>query len=128
MVEESVLGVAEHHTVFIRRLDALRVHYATTRRGKVFHPTFPRPMDVIREGEERITGTGHIIELGCPLLTIVFSQRRRDALEQSLPLSLLTALEHLTTDIKVDCVGFVGALDTLVERECENLGMVAEPP
>lgn len=41
---------------------------------------------------------------------------------------LLAALKHLAADVEVDGVRLLCAFNSFLERECEDLGMVTEPP
>ena len=54
VVKETQAGVRKDHIVFIRSLDALRVHDTAAGGGQVLDAASERPVNVIGEGEERI--------------------------------------------------------------------------
>ena len=129
LVMEKPQGrVSENYSVLVRRLDAFLVHDASGRRGKVPRAALLRAMHVVREREERITGARHAVELARMIRALLGAKRRRDLLEQALPLCLLAALEHLAADEEVDRVRLVGALDALLERQREDARVVSQPP
>src|SRR5712675_2276346 len=127
-MEKPQWRVSENDSVLVRRLDALLVHDASRRRGEVPHATFLRAMHVIREREERVTGTRHAIELPRVVRALLRGERRRDFLEQALPLNLLAALEYLAPDEEVDRVRLVRALNPFLERQREHARVVSQPP
>ena len=93
MVEQPQRGMCKDHPMLIRRLDTFRVHHTSTWRSEVLHPTLPRPVDIIREGEERVTRTCDAIQLLSPFLLLLNAQRLDLALKQTLPVLLLASLE-----------------------------------
>lgn len=127
-MEQSQGGMGEHHIMFIRRLDALRIHHASTRRRQITNTALPRPMDVIREGEERVARTTNTVQLRCPLCPLLRSEGRRHGLEVTFPLCLLPTIELLTTYEKIDGVGFLCSLDAFLEGERKDAGVMAKPP
>ena len=127
-MEKAQGRVSENDPVLVRRLDAFLVHDASGRRGKVPNAALLRAVHVVRKREERVAGARHAVELPRVVRALLRVERRRDLLEQALPLRLLAALEHLAPDEEVDRVRLVRALDALFERQREDARVVAQPP
>jgi hypothetical protein len=128
VVEKPQQRVNENYSVLIRRLDAFLVHDTSRRRCEIPNTTFLRAMHVVREREKRITRTCYTVELSRVVRTLLGTERRRDLLEQAVPLLFLAALENLASDKEVDRVRFFGALDSFLEWERKNARVVAQPP
>ena len=127
-MEEPQGSVSKDHSMLISSLDALRIHNTSARRSQVLDTALPGTVDVIREGEERVTRARNAVQLGSPLLLGLLAQRLNGSLEQALPVRLLTALQNLAADVEVDGVGLFSSLDSLLERKSKDLWVVAEPP
>lgn len=128
VVEKPQRRVNENYSVLVRRLDAFLVHDTSRRRGEIPNTTLLRAMHVVREREKRIARTRHTVELSRVVRTLLRAERRRDLLEQAVPLLFLTALENLASNKEVDRVRFFGALDSFLEWERKNARVVAQPP
>jgi hypothetical protein len=127
-MEKPQRRVSENDSVLVRRLDALLVHDTPRRRGEIPNAALLHAMHVIREREERVTRACHAVKPPRVLRALLGAERRRDRVEQALPLRLLAALEHLAADEEVDRVRLLGALDALLERQREDARVVAQPP
>ena len=127
-MEKPQRRVSEKHSVLVRRLDAFLVHDTSGRRSEIPNAALPCAMYVVPKREERIARTRHAVELPRMVRALLCAERRRDRLEEALPLCFLTALEHLASDEKVDRIRLVGTLDALLEREREDARVVAQPP
>lgn len=127
-MEQPQRGVRKHHTMLIRCLDTFFVHDTSTRRCQILDPTLPGPVHIVWEGEECITRAAHTIQLGRPLCPLLCRQRRRHYIKLTLPLSLLSTLEQLTANEKINRIGFFCTLDAFFEREGEDTRVVTEPP
>jgi hypothetical protein len=127
-MEKPQWRVSENDSVLVCHLDALLVHDASRRCGEVPHATLLHAMHVVREREERITGTGHAVELSRVVRALLHAERRRDLLEQAFPLRLLSTLEHLASDEEVDRICLFRALHPLLERQREHARVVPQPP
>lgn len=77
VVEQPQRCVREYHIMLIRCFDALCIHHAPSRRGKVLHSTPPRTMHVVGEREECITRTRYAIKLGSMLLALLRTEWSR---------------------------------------------------
>lgn len=120
--------MTKHDPVFIRRLDTLGVHHTSARRSEIPHPALPRPVNVVSKREERIARARHPIQLACPRLSLLLTQRLRHGHELVFPLCLLTTLKDLSAHEQVDRVRFLGAFDAFLEREREDARVMTEPP
>ena len=120
--------MSENNPVLICRFDTLFVHDAPRGRSEIPNATLPRAMHVVWEWEEGVAGAGHAIELPRVVCTLLGAERRRDLVEQALPVRLFAALQHFAANKKVYRVCLVRALDSFLERECENARVVAQPP
>jgi hypothetical protein len=128
VVEQPQRSVSEHDVMLVRCLDTFSIHNTSARSSEVSDTALPRPMNVIREGEERVTGASHIIQLCLPLSFLLLAQALRNGIEQTFPLRLLATFELLTGDEQVDSVRLVCAFDTLFEWEGKHTWVIAEPP
>lgn len=127
-MEQPEVRVREHNIMLIRSLDTFGIHHASTGRSKVLHPAPERTVDIIWEGEERVARACDAAQLLGMVPLFLLRERLRYALEQTLPLLLLSTLENFTTNKKIDGVSLLSALDALLEWQCEHAGMVTEPP
>ena len=128
VMEQPQRSMSKHDPMLIRRFDTLLIHNTATRCSQILHPALPRPMNIIREREERITRTAHPAQFLRPLPSLFFTQRRRDRLELVFPLRFLATLKRLTAHEQIDSVGFLSAFDAFLEWEGEDARMVTEPP
>ena len=120
--------MSEHNPMLVCRFDTLFVHDTTRRRSQIPHPTLTRTMDVIREWEEGIAGAGHAVQLPRMFRAFLCTERRRYLVEQALPVRLLATFQHFATNEKVYRIRLVRALDSFLERECEDARVMAQPP
>ena len=127
-MEQPQVGVSKNDSMLVRSFDTLLVHHASARSSKVANAALARSVHIIREGKECITRACNSIELLGVRGALFGSKRRRDALEEALPLRLLTPLKDLTTDEEINSVSFLSTLDSLLERKVENSRVVSEPP
>lgn len=128
VVEQPQWDMGEDHLVLIGGLDALGVHDASTRSGEVFDPALPGPVYIVGEREERVASARHAVQLRGPLFLLFRRQRRGDGLEKRLPLLLLATFQLFTTDVQVDGISLLGALDSFLEGQRQHARMVSEPP
>ena len=85
-------------------------------------------MHVVREREEGIAGAGHTIQLPRVLRALLGAERRRDFVEQALPVRLFAALQYFSANEKVYRIRLVRALSPFLEREREDARVVPQPP
>lgn len=128
MMEQPQGRMGKHDLMFVRRLDAFLIHHAPTRRSKVLHTTFPRPMHVVSKREKRVTRARDPIQLERMLCSLFGAQGHWHLSEQTLPMSLLSSLKNLRAHEEVDGISFFGALDSSFEGEGEHPWVVTEPP
>lgn len=130
VTHKTQVGVGKDNAVVVRGLDALGVHDRAARRGEVLHTALSSSVNVVREGEEGIRCTGNTLELLHERVPFLLAQRRRNFVEQALPLSALrrVSLEHLASDEQVDGVGFVGSLGALLEGQGQDTRVMTQPP
>lgn len=118
----------EDHLVLISRLDAFCIHDTPSGRGQIPDSAFVCAVDIVREREESIAGTGHAFELGRPFLPLGVGEGFGDSLEQRLPMLLLSTLQDLPADVQVDGIGLLSTFDTALEWQGQSAGVVAQPP
>ena len=128
VVEEPQRGVAKHHIMLIRRFNALFIHNTSTGCSEVSDTTLPCTMNIVREREERITGTRHAIEFCRELPPFFIRQRCRHFLELTFKLQLLTSFEDFAAHKQVDRIRLFSAFDTFFEWEREHARVMSEPP
>ena len=128
VVEKPQRRVNENYSVLVHRLDAFLIHDTSRRRSEIPNTALLRAMHVVREREKRIARTRHTVELSHVVRTLLGAERRRDLLEQAVPLLFLAALENLAPDKEVDRVRFFCTLDSFLEWERKNARVVAQPP
>ena len=114
--------------MLVCRFDTLFVHDTARRCSEIPHPALTRAMDVVREREEGIAGAGHAVQLPRMFRAFLGTERCRDFVEQALPVRLLATFQHFAANEKVYRVRLVRALDSFLERECEDARVVAQPP
>jgi hypothetical protein len=128
VVEQPQIGVCEDHVVLVRSLDALRIHNTARRSSNVPHATPTRPVDIVREGEERIARAHDAIELLAVLQLLLFRERCRYTVEVRLPLLTLATLEMFPGHEEIDGVCLVRTLGALLEGKIEHSLLMTEPP
>lgn len=127
-MEKPEVCVGEYDIVLVRGLNALSVHYTATGCSEILDPTPERTMNIVGEWEERVARARDAAQLLCVRRLLFLGEGLRNAVEQTLPLLLLSAFEYLSTNEEVDPVCLLGTLDALLERKSKYSRMVAEPP
>ena len=124
-MEQPQWCVSENDPVLIGRFDTLFVHDTPGGRSEIPNATLARAVHVVWEREEGVAGAGHAVKLPRVLCALLRTERRRDLVEQALPVRLFAAFQHFAADEKVYCVCLVRALDSFLEREREDTRVVA---
>jgi hypothetical protein len=85
MMKQSQRGVRKNHPMLDGRPDTFLIHNAPTRRRQILHPTLPRPVHIIREGEECIAGATYSVQLARPHRPLLRCQRAQHTIKLSIP-------------------------------------------
>jgi hypothetical protein len=136
MGEQSEPGIHVHHSVPISRFHHNRILHTPAGRSNILDAGLPltralcggylsETMDVIREGEEGVGGTGYAAEFGKEFLAFLLGQGLGNGFERGLVLFAFgCGLGDFTAYVEVNDVGFVGAFSVRREFHRKDLRMM----
>ncbi len=128
MVEQAHARKCHDNAVFVRGLDDVVVADRSAGLGDILHAGFPRALDVVPEGEERVRPDGDAGLGRDP--SALFLRRQRFGLfrKDPLPLPFAQNVLVLIRGIDVDGVVAVRAADVGLEGQREHLRVLPQEP
>ena len=128
MVEQSQAAERHCNAVLVALLNDDIIADGAARLNDILDAALEGAVDVVREREEGIRAEADIGILCNPCLTLFLCKDRRLLGEHALPLAVREDIHVILTDVEVDRVVAVGALDVIAERQIQHLRRLSEPP
>ena len=129
MMEQTYTCEGHGDTVFVASHDHMVIANATTCLSDILHATLVGTLNIVAEGEEGITAQTYLGVLGNPLFLLGQGQHLGLLREELLPSTVAQYVVVLVfRDIYINGVVAVGTTDTLLERQGEHFGVLAQPP
>ena len=112
----------------IGSLDDIVITYGSAGLRHVFHAALEGALDVVAKREAGIGAEDHVRVLRNPGLSLLSREYRRLRREDVLPLSVRKDILVLISDVEINCIVLVHALDCVLPGKVQYLRRLTNPP